>query len=61
MIVFRAEAVQGAVVAPHAAIRAILAAKIGNLDHGADKDPLSEVSESRICGVGVQRFLGFAP
>jgi hypothetical protein len=43
LVVAGAKAVQTAIIPPHAAIRTVFAAEIGNLDHGPHKHSLAEL------------------
>jgi hypothetical protein len=60
LIVTGTEARQAAVVPPHPAVGAVLPAMIGNLDHGAQEDPLAKSGGGSGGGAGVKQVLGFA-
>jgi hypothetical protein len=57
LLMLRAKAMERAVVASHAAISAVLAAEIGNLNHGPDEDALAETFASQGASPFVQRGL----
>jgi hypothetical protein len=60
LIVPGAKTIQRPVVAPHSAIRAILAAMIGDLDDGPQKNTTSELAHGGGGGAGVKELLVFA-
>jgi len=59
-VVAGAKPVEGAIIAAHAAINAVLAAEIGNLDHRAEKHFAAKMVIGGFGGALVKLLLGLA-